>query len=231
MGNWQEVVAEQVPFLHKLVDSGYICGVSFCGVNEAEAAPYLGGLPFYVISEGGQLSDYESKAIAHCQELAYANPNALIGYIHTKGVSAPDNQNKIGWRHAMQIALFDDIACTERTLLNNKADAIGLDWQPFTGLGIGRTSIAHFSGNFWLAKGSYLARLMPFWDYYARPRTADQRTACEFWIGSWDGQRRDAPRPKIVSLWLWQQDLQDKKNTPWQQVIADGVQLQRTKVF
>ena len=59
--------------------------------------------------------------------------------------------------------------------------------------------IAHFSGNFWWARGDYLRSLAPFEPYYRNPRYPSDwddglRLGCEFWISS-------APRPpRIKSL-------------------------------
>ena len=112
------------------------------------------------------------------------NESAKVLYIHTKGVTTPNNPCISDWRKYMSYFLiekYDDCLNALKTV-----DACGVDWQEHPE--------PHFSGNFWWANASYINKL-PSIETISNPAnrpTLTLRHQAEFWIGMND--------PKIVSL-------------------------------
>ena len=137
------------------------------------------------------LTAYETPAMRMIQVWAIGAPETgSILYFHTKGVSAPNDQDKRKWRKLMN----HEVLMNWQQLVPKlqSFDVIGVNWrncQP----------VAHFSGNFWWARADWVRSLAPFDAYYENPLypagwDSGRRLGCEFWISS-------APRtPRVLSL-------------------------------
>jgi hypothetical protein len=148
------------------------------------------GIRASVIFESPDLTWFERPAMSAIE--AYAREaEGYVLYLHSKGVSAPQNPTKTAWRRLMMRELV--VKWEERMSELPHYDAVGVNWRD-----MGPTS--HFCGNFWYAAASYLRTLADFQPYYENPRYRvwdainDRRLGCEFWIGSADAA------PRLLSL-------------------------------
>jgi len=96
----------------------------------------------------GDRDIFEFDSIDAVRELAIQNPQAKILYFHTKGISHP-NDYMTDWRNCLEYYTIDKHQfCLDKL---NTYDVVGTDLyyapQP------------HFSGNFWWANASHLAKL------------------------------------------------------------------------
>lgn len=115
----------------------------------------------------------------------YFEENYKILYIHTKGVTTPDNQCIIDWRRYM--TYFNVCQYQKCFDLLDEYDSCGVDLVNDPAL--------HYSGNFWWANSSYIKKL-PTINEIKFPKTPpilSIRHNCEFWIGMGNG--------KLKSLW------------------------------
>lgn len=185
MGNWQEVVTEQLALLKSvdlpMVDCTHVgYGLTWL-LDEAKRQ----GVTLNICDHSTHLEQYEKAAIRRVQSLAMRS-NEPILYLHTKGVSAPDVENKRKWRLLMQEHVVKNWEQHAGAL--SEFDAVGVNW-------IDSKRTPHFSGNFWVARPSWLRKLPDFDQYHKkfRRRIRYERCTCEFWIGS-------NPRCKVKSL-------------------------------
>ncbi len=115
----------------------------------------------------------------------YSEENYKILYIHTKGVTTPDNQCIVDWRKYMT---YFNVKQYENCLkLLDNCDSCGVDLVDEPAL--------HYSGNFWWANSSYIKKL-PTIDKIKFPKTPpilSIRHNGEFWIGMGNGN--------LKSLW------------------------------
>lgn len=101
--------------------------------------------------------------------------NAL--YIHTKGVTFPENECIKDWRKYMA---YFNIQQYKMCLESLKTyDTCGVDFVD--------TPVKHYSGNFWWARSDYIARLKPL---ESLPIILTPRHKAEFWIGSGQGNHK-----------------------------------------
>ena len=108
-----------------------------------------------------------------------------ILYLHTKGVTTPDNLCIDDWRQYM--TYFNVNQYQKCFDMLDEYDSCGVDLvsEPAT----------HYSGNFWWANSSYIKQL-PTIDEIKFPKIPpilSIRHNCEFWIGMGNG--------KLKSLW------------------------------
>ena len=135
----------------------------------------------------GNISDFEFKTLSKMQQHAKLSENDYYLYIHTKGVSTPDNPAIDDWRKYMTYFCVEKWKdCINK--LNEGADCVGVDWRT--------DPVPHYSGNFWWASGKHLSKLP---DILAlgqpgAPHVLSVRHNAEFWIGM-------KPETKSVSLW------------------------------
>ncbi len=175
MGNWKEVVEEQLTLLRE------------CGLAEAEKRiTYLGDECGWLETK---LKDYGIRAeiiyndsnLAHCETIAMQEVERIakheesenpILYFHTKGVSNPGDWCKQQWRKLMQEHV---IRQWKLNLLHLKDhDAVGVNWH--------ENGTQHFSGTMWIANTNWIRRLPKFTEYHAR--NGSHRYTCEMWIGA-----------------------------------------------
>lgn len=115
---------------------------------------------------------FEFPTLQRLRLAALANPEAYYLYFHGKGVTKPENQPIRDWRRYMAHFVLEQWPLCLAVL--NNADTTGVDWAAFRG------TEWHYSGNFWWARGAYLAKLPELDDTHGRH-------ACEFWIGRGTG--------------------------------------------
>lgn len=111
--------------------------------------------------------------------------NYRILYIHTKGVTTPNNECITDWRKYM--TYFNVNQYQKCFDLLDQYDSCGVD--------LVNDPTLHYSGNFWWANSSYIKKL-PTIDEIKFPKTPpilSIRHNGEFWIGMGDG--------KLKSLW------------------------------
>jgi len=111
--------------------------------------------------------------------------NHKILYVHTKGVTTPNNPCIDDWRHYMTYFNVNQYEnCLE---ILDEYDSCGVDLVD--------DPTVHYSGNFWWANSSYIKKL-PTIDEIKFPKTPpilSIRHNCEFWIGMGNGN--------LKSLW------------------------------
>ncbi len=143
MGNWKEVVSEQVPLLLGLDIHVTLLG-STADHDWLEAET---GIRSIRRLEG--LQNYETPTLQAAWEWSCANPAGAVLYLHTKGVSKPQNRARTAWRHLMGEQLVARWRKNLERLAH--ADMIGVNWC--------ETPSPHFQGNFWMARAGWIARL------------------------------------------------------------------------
>ena len=108
---------------------------------------------------------FEKPSINLIRIFSLFNPDTNILYLHSKGVSYyPIPQGINDWRNYMIHFLVDrHKQCLE---LLTEYDTVGCDYS--------NSPKEHYSGNFWWARGEYIATLNEI--------TSDDRHDCEWWI-------------------------------------------------
>ena len=192
VGSYTRVVDEMH---HVLSESGLIGAASvmrYGVVGGGIFAPSPEAPADTKIRSDTNLETGEFLTLAMMEEVAASasEPMAML-YLHTKGVTKPDNPCIEDWRNLM--LHFNVRRYRDALSILTTADACGVDLR--------RRPAPHFSGNFWWASRSYLATLPPIRVAMRRlpPRRGplkrgrlSLRHNAEFWIGMSQG--------KLVSL-------------------------------
>ncbi len=173
LGNWQEVVREQLDLLAR--SDLFEIELSFVGIglDSVSRAARARGIECRVISQDSSVRQFERGAIAYLESLAGVTETPLA-YFHTKGVSQPGDPKRASWRRTMGEAVLAQWR-TNVTFLDT-FDVVGCNW--ISGRVGGHTYRPHFSGNFFIARPAYVRTLPAFSSYYK------DRWSCEWWIGS-----------------------------------------------
>lgn len=176
--NWEYMFQEQIGALHLsgLIDEYPHFHIGFNG--DVSLLP----LAVRGFSKENQNKQEETDTLRALGEWCKENPNALVLYMHTKGVSrqTPETED---WRHSMEyFCIHQWRKCVEA--LGSDAEVAGINWQEQTSMGY----FPHFSGGFWWAKASYVAVNCDE-KYLEHPN----RYMREFWIGS--------GKPKVKNFW------------------------------
>jgi hypothetical protein len=174
MNNWRDVFAEQAAVFSALSLRPTAC------VLGSEQDAEIVRAEMEVAYRSDNLLEYETPTLQRLWEWCRANPHGSAMYVHTKGVSNPNDKCKAAWRRLMTRHVVGDW----RTNLNRLAveDMAGVDWQH-------SRSYPHFSGNFWMARADWIASLQSPDEYRRQggPRIAGNpwdRMHAEMWIGS-----------------------------------------------
>ena len=124
------------------------------------------------------LEENEAPTHKHMWDYARANPDAMILYLHTKGVGKEINQAIEDWVAYMIYFLIDKWSVCLDALKTHKT--VGVDLRPEFYL--------HYSGNFWWSRADYMITLpdpFEFRDLSKYPNVLNSiRHAQEFWICS-----------------------------------------------
>jgi SAM-dependent methyltransferase len=182
MGNWQQVFVEQ---LQQLQQSGfYRIDLTVLGSDEdlrwAHSTCSEWNIWPNLVFHAPELTYFERPALLAVQEYA-RQAEGYVLYLHSKGVSSPNDETKAKWRRLMMRELVENWDSCVMQL--PYYDVIGVNWREMG-------PISHFCGNFWYASTRYLRTLADFQSYYDNPRypiwdaVKDKRSGCEFWIGS-----------------------------------------------
>jgi len=129
------------------------------------------GEKFVVTNESLDSSLHEIPTLNKIKEFSKTNPNSYILYLHTKGISWPDDyQNENDWIDMMLYFLVHRFRqCISK--LNKGYETLGCN---YTTKAHGK-EIPHYSGNFWWAKAEYLDQLNSL-----SPKS--HRNDAEFWL-------------------------------------------------
>ncbi len=186
MGNWKEVVEEQMQLIQEVGLNDKHMNVTYVG-DTAELV-FLGriferySIDAHLCRFDPNIMHYETFAMIEIEAWAKQACGAAL-YFHTKGVSAPHFTPKARWRRFMQDHLIRD--WQKNLSLLETHDVVGVNWRDMP-------PSSHFCGNFWMARADYLGELENFVQYHNNRGL--KRTNCEFWISS-------AKRPpNLVSL-------------------------------
>lgn len=176
MGNWQEVVNEQLSLLREQDLRDVL--VTFVGEdwNWFDVTSRQSGVRAYLVQQDSNISHYETFAMLLIERLAKESDSPIL-YFHTKGVSAPGHDGKRRWRKLMEDHVIRKWRENLAPLVDH--DVVGVNWL--------ECPTPHFSGNFWMARADWIRKLPDFVAYHSSRQFV--RTNCEFWIGSAHGCR------------------------------------------
>ena len=220
MGNWQQVFEEQ---FQQLSANGFrqinmtVLGSSMeLDRIRVVAAKYK--MNINILFSDPALTYFEKPALLAIEKYAKENEGYVL-YLHSKGVSNPDDQSKTKWRRLMMRELVQKWEHCVVQLPNY--DILGVNWRDMP-------PVSHFCGNFWYASTRYLRTLADFNHYYQNPRFQiwdainHKRLGCEFWIGS--GSRW----PNLLSVFCRNVDF---CNHDYWRKTANGVFEQRLSKY
>lgn len=105
--------------------------------------------------------------------------NYKILYIHTKGVTTPNNQCIVDWRKYMTYFNVNQYEKCFNVLDTYDSCGVDLVTEP----------AVHYSGNFWWSNSSYIKKLPSISEikFPKNPPILSIRHNCEFWIGMGNG--------------------------------------------
>lgn len=177
MGNWKEVVFEQLGLIYQ-TNLPFALGV----VGPESERRILRRLNVPIEFESHEISLYEIPTLTLSWQWARENPQGAVVYVHTKGVSAPHSEGKRAWRRIMEIYVLERLR--HRIIDLGFFDAVGVSWCP--------GGMPHFRGNFFAARSDWIARLQDPREYQAWNGPTIwgnpwKRMAAEMWIGSRPG--------------------------------------------
>lgn len=194
MGNWKEVVADQLKLLNlpPNVLTGFYFSIGLSkdayekDEQQCEELKIINSLHSGAFLKKSLLSEYEFPAmrmISSHVKAGIIEDDDYVLYFHTKGVSIPTNIRAQKWRVFMNLAMLKYLPKRIKELEETGMDLNGVNWSDWAG-------IEHFSGNFWLTRGAYIKSL-PDFDVYNQTKRAnfeksdrDYRFNAEFWIGA-----------------------------------------------
>lgn len=181
MGNWNEVLSEQIA---KLQESGLYNEAAGIHVGIVGTQKMTADLPpkFKILFHNPCLKLGEIPTLEALRQHALED-DFIVLYMHTKGVSWQEqNYSKEGmtaWRRYLEHFCIKQ--WKECSFLLNECDASGCEYiEPRdTGKGI---LPSHFRGNFWWSKSSYLRKLPPV--HSLSIPLGNPRRKAEYWLGN-----------------------------------------------
>lgn len=182
MGNYEEVVAEQVDLirasgLHEYVDE---VRVGMLGPHH-----YLFPDKYRIVHRGADLEAAELPTL-HRLWLDARDESFFALYMHTKGVSYAENavskEAMTGWRHYLEYFCIGQWrTCIE--LLKDR-DTVGCQYfekHP--------NHNAHYGGNFFWVNSAYIRGLCDVYDVPLNEHQPAERMKAEMWLGTNDDMR------------------------------------------
>lgn len=122
------------------------------------------------------VNHYENETLQKMHEICSSlEHNTQCLYLHTKGVTKPNDQHVVDWRKLMEYYLVDGWATCVRALQSGDWDAVGINYQDKV--------FRHYSGNFWWANSDYIKSLDQI--------ELDKRINAEAWIGTKNGRFKE----------------------------------------
>ncbi len=200
MHNWREVVTEQFRlFSHAGIP--FVTAVVLGAIEEAywvvEAAQRA-RLNLIVAAAIPDLGRFETPTLNILYHFARNSPLHACLYVHTKGVSQPDDLYKAAWRRIMQKHVVADWKENLNRLA--VADLVGVNWQD-------SPDFPHFAGNFWMARSDWIASLespecyrQKFPDIWLAGNSWERMHA-EMWLGSQPYHHVDCLCCRNSSFW------------------------------
>ncbi len=192
MNTWRTVVREQFKLLAHVGLTDDVTVGLLGDVEDGETVTALAaaaGVSVTIAFRQPELALAEMPTISLLHAACRRRPaGPPVLYMHTKGVSRPSERIVVAWRRLMQrhvVAGWRD----NLPLLDN-ADLVGVDWTE-------STIRPHFSGNFWMARADWIAKLDPP-SVYRLSQPPDliwggepwrNRMFCETWVASRPGHR------------------------------------------
>jgi hypothetical protein len=173
MGNWQQVVEEQL----RLMAHVGLRGATACVLGTIADATWLTAfartfdVSIFVRYVNDDLSLYEGPTLCKLHKFAQENQDRAVLYFHTKGVSAQGCPIKRQWRRVMAKHVIAD--WRKNLELLAVADMCGVSWQELP-------DFPHFCGNFWMARCDWIASLQSP-EEYRRRHGPDMRWAGHSW--------------------------------------------------
>lgn len=169
---WEEVLLRQ---LNRIKAAGLYdacTSISLGVLGTGDLKPLIERFPkLTLLFQCPHLTLYERPTLFALRHFCIANPETVVLYLHTKGVTRIKNQNVLDWTLYMEYFAVD---CWEDCIFALKDhDVCGVNWH--------LKPSPHFSGNFWWANAKYVSKLpgsitphsSEFLDYVAP----------EMWIG------------------------------------------------
>jgi hypothetical protein len=163
IGEWETIVSEQIA---SLVQSGLYENViqvfiSIVGPHALRWQPPESICrKTTVCYRSSNTKEFERTAIRIIQREIPCGPDVFCLYLHTKGVSRPKGDWILTWRKFMEYFVIDNYQTCIR-VLRAGYDTCGVNWLPFSASWppLRFLIFEHYSGNFWWARGDYLAKL------------------------------------------------------------------------
>ncbi len=201
MGNWREVVAEQLAMLKRadLHPAAFVLGTSEEVAEVSELCEVIGSTP--------HIEDCETPTLGKVWEYAKANPDAAVIYLHTKGVSKPECEGRVYWRRLMALSVIER---WKKNLDHLRSyDFVGVGWM---------SNHEHhfFCGNFWMARCDWLAQLTDPREYKLSRSGSFldipwSRMHAEMWLGSKQGYRFKSLLIQNADLLTMSKELYEKE--------------------
>ena len=188
IGNYQKIVDEVFESLNKtnlinLADKINLCivgdGKVFC-----QSSP---NIEYFYNSDINTGEFFTLKQIELYAKQTQTNDKIL--YIHTKGVTTPNNECINDWRKYM--LYFNVEKHTEAINFLDEYDTYGVDFVEIP--------TKHYSGNFWWANTNHIKKLPPI-DEISKPNAKvilTVRHNAEFWLTMIDGKNKSAHNSNI----------------------------------
>jgi hypothetical protein len=188
IGNYQEIVNEIFEYLSKtnLINVADLINVCIVG-DGLLTIPSNHNIKINQTSDINIGEFYTLKQIeTHCKDTM---TNDKILYIHTKGVTTPNNECINDWRKYM---LYFNVEKHEQAIKELEIfDTYGVD--------LVTEPTEHYSGNFWWANSNHINKL-PSIDEISRPDAKAILTVrhnAEFWLMMSDGKHKSAHNSNI----------------------------------
>lgn len=188
IGNYQEVVNEIFNSLNKTNLINKADSINICVVGDGELnIPTNWNIKISQISDINIGEFYTLKQIeTHCKNTI---TNDKILYVHTKGVTWPNNECINDWRKYM---LYFNVEQHEQAVTELKNyDTYGVD--------LVTEPTKHYSGNFWWGNSNHIKKLPPIDEISKADAKAilTIRHNAEFWLMMVDGENKSAHNSNI----------------------------------
>lgn len=170
-----------------LIDLTAMIFVNCVGDERYTAVEYLKTYDKVIPSVSNDSSDESSTLIKMWEVCQTYDSNIL--YLHSKGVTKPNNDNIKSWVNLMEYFCIEQYERCFRALEKYDTCGVNLSYEP----------MKHYSGNFWWANSKYIKSRNIF-DVSLSSKINDKRWYCEFWL-------LDAENTNPVSLYQTDYDL------------------------
>ena len=140
--------------------------------------------PYINILNGSRIKEYEFPTLKVLYDYCKENPEDVVIYLHSKGVSQPAGSLYDNWRKWMLKYVVSEYSKCLELLKDN--DTVGCNWIVGKPHSETCNTSGFWPGNFWMAKATYIRRLCD-------PITLNQnnRWEAEAWIGTGNPHHKD----------------------------------------